>query len=145
MILSNDEYEELCRLLHTTRISTLQASIVLKVVREIRALENKVSDLEVEKHIALSDRDNRRYRMDLAMAILDETQLHDLDAISSIVRRRSDRPYITGTPTPVVSDPTQVPTQWDCLSLGHVWGEEKTDGTGIGWHTCLKCKDERIL
>jgi hypothetical protein len=59
---------------------TLQAMMRMALMREREGEERGARLL-----IAESDRDNRRRRMDLAMAILDETQVHDLDKVAEII------------------------------------------------------------
>jgi hypothetical protein len=82
--------------------------------------------------ISVSDRDNRRRRMDLAMALLDETQVCDLEAIADIVwlpRGQESKPeHWPESPIstqPVMSDSTQVPTPVpsSVMHHDHVWVE----------------------
>jgi hypothetical protein len=123
-LLNSDEYEELNRVLHNPNLSHEQSEVILRVVRKAEGFIYKCGVLGDEKAIIESDRDNRRRRMDIARAILDETQVHDLDRIAEIVW-----PSFTPTLTGYVSDPTQQPTQLSPVEscgykeqLGsHVW------------------------
>jgi hypothetical protein len=99
--------------------------------RHTYSLQNEANRRNAEERgarllIAESDRDNRRRRMDLARAILDETQVHDLDLVAEIIWPDSSVPPVSEwseegmtrltnalggvSPNPVTTDPTQVPS-----------------------------------
>lgn len=69
------------------------AEAVVVMASQVSGREKLLEDSECAHAITQSDRDNRRRRMDLARAILDETQVHDLDKVAEIIWPVAENEY----------------------------------------------------
>lgn len=85
--------EVIKNMLLSKRISDNDALVLQTLIRTQLRLEHENDDQISKRLIAESDRDNRRRRMDLARAILDETQVHDLDAVAEIIWPTTESEY----------------------------------------------------
>lgn len=160
-MISQNDMDFLTVLLHSPDISDTHAEALLSLMRAARTAENQTIVEQGRAAIAISDRDNRRRRMDIARVILDESVVLDLDAIVEVICPAEDvsqnfrRGMATATVhssvdlevsgEPVVSDPTQVPTPepcgykeqlasrlWKCTRpRGHEGHHHLDDGTDI--------------
>lgn len=83
--MTKDTLEILGALLLSHRLTEMEAMTLQAMMRMALMREREGEERGARLLIAESDRDNRRRRMDLAMAILDETQVHDLDRVAEII------------------------------------------------------------
>lgn len=156
-MLSRDDWESI---INNANLSVHEVALIVHMHRQVLEKEKALADACTQRDITANDRDNRRRRMDLAVAILDETQMHDLEALAEIVwlprgsQHKPDScwPERPLSIEPVTGDPTQRPTprpgdtfvSWDCVVMGHKWGEVKTED-GKSWRSCIACNDCRFL
>lgn len=115
----NQRHAELLAQLLLCRVPSSVVDEVASNFLMVEELSVKLEYIETQRQITSSDRDNRRRRMDIALAVLDESALNDLDQIASFlwpypiankfeeIPDRVPRPEFGSSGD---SDPTQVPT-----------------------------------
>lgn len=109
-MLTRDDWESL---INNAALSAHEVTLIVHMHRQLREKEKALEDMRTQRDITANDRDNRRRRMDIAMAILDESQVHDLEQIAATIWSVStDRieSVMVATLTPRPIDPTQQPT-----------------------------------